>query len=69
MRFISEPVLDRIISYTGAYLAGLLLFALVYASRGGGDNDLLNAIILNFSPLALISIPAAFLVARKKGLL
>ncbi|EEG76870.1 hypothetical protein [Dethiobacter alkaliphilus] len=71
MRFISEPVWDRIVSYTGAYLAGLLLFSLVYASTvsGGGDNQLYMTILRNFSPLALLSVPAAYIVCRVKGLL
>ena len=71
MRFISEAIWDRIISYTGAYLSGLLLFSLVYASvvSGGGDNLLYIQIIKSGSPFVLLSVPAAYIVARSKGLL
>ncbi|MDW7649951.1 MAG: hypothetical protein SCK29_06540 [Bacillota bacterium] len=71
MRFISEAIWDRIVSYTGAYLAGLLLFSLIYASiaGGGGDNLLYLRILKSFSPLALLSVPAAYIVAKSKGLL
>jgi archaellum biogenesis protein FlaJ (TadC family) len=71
LRFISEAIWDRIVSYSGAYLAGLLLFSLIYASAvsGGGDNTLYIKIIRNFAPLVLLSAPAAYIVAKTKGLL
>lgn len=71
MRFINEAIWDRIISYTGAYLSVLLLFSLVYASvaSGGGDNQLYMTILKTGSPFALLSVPAAYIVARAKGLL
>lgn len=71
LRFISEAIWDRIISYTGAYLSGLLLFSLVYASfaTGGGDNLLYIQIMKQGAPFVLLTVPAAYLVARSKGLL
>lgn len=70
MRFISEAIWDRIMSYTGAYLSGLLLFSLIYASvvsGSGGDNMLYLQIIKSYSPLVLLSVPAAVIVTRIKG--
>jgi hypothetical protein len=71
LRFIAEAVWDRIVSYSGAYLAGLLVFSLVYASAasGGGDNTLYLRILKTFSPYVLLSVPAAYAVAKMKGLL
>lgn len=68
MRFISEAIWDRIVSYTGAYLSGLLLFSLIYASvvSGGGDNLLYLNIIKSALPLNLLVIPAAVIVTHLK---
>lgn len=68
MRFISEAVWDRIVSYTGIYLSGLLLFSLVYASvvSGGGDNLLYLQVIKSALPYNLLVIPAAVIVTRLK---
>ena len=70
LRFIHEAIWDRIVSYSGGYLAGLLLVSLIIASLGGGgDNTLLNKLLLTYSPLTVLTIPAAYIVAKKKGLL